>query len=225
MRVVKNNHFTPASFESPIFPTPEKKTHLQRLIKLEQETQSLSAKSQPGEGRELLESLLLLHGVLVKHHAVGKVTAQPRSPLGASMDFPPHKNRFTTDNLHSISPQDQTKVLQHLSASVNPAALHTTEKNLLHCFDNLVVCHFFLSELKPVLITAKGMSQLKGSFYLSVYIRAFMAFRMYSLWGHMWSKPFATFPGAFALHNDDLAKQIAYALPERTWYVLPGYII
>lgn len=41
----KNNHFTPALFESPIFLMPEKKPHLQRLIKLEQETQSLSAKS------------------------------------------------------------------------------------------------------------------------------------------------------------------------------------
>lgn len=41
----KNNQFTPALFESPIFPMPEKKPHLQRLIKLEQETQSLSAKS------------------------------------------------------------------------------------------------------------------------------------------------------------------------------------
>lgn len=57
-------------------------------------------KSQPGEGRKLLESFLLLHGVLVEHHALGKVTAQLRSSLGASVDFPPHKNRFTTDNLH-----------------------------------------------------------------------------------------------------------------------------
>lgn len=76
----------------------------------------------------------------------------------------------------------------HVSAPVNPAALPVTEKNL-HCFDNLIVWNFFLSELKPGLITAKrqakGPSQLKGSFYLSVYIRSFMAFQMCSLWSHM----------------------------------------
>lgn len=39
-------------------------------------------------------------GVLVEQHALWKVSAQPRSPPGASVDFPPRKNRSTTDHLH-----------------------------------------------------------------------------------------------------------------------------